>query len=95
VGLGTGGQSVTGVGFRPEVVLCVSHAGQGVVPLFVLKSDVITGTSSLLIAAGIGNNITDGITSLDDDGFTVGANAYVDTASEVYSYYAFKKPQGI
>lgn len=96
VGLGTGGQSITGIGFRPELVLCVSHGGQGVAPLFVMKSDVITGTSSLLIApSGIGNNITDGIRSLDDDGFTVGANAYVDTASEVYSYYAFKKPQGI
>lgn len=77
-GNGAASRSITGAGFSPEYAVLMSAGAQN--PL-----ERISGmTRSFGLDADTG--VTDGITSLDADGFSVGANAASNTNGTVYHY---------
>lgn len=77
-------RSIIGLGFQPDVVFIKSDttAGQAV-----FKTKDMSGDSTAYLSAATAN-FTGGITSLDSDGFTVGTNANVNSASVVYQWVA-------
>ena len=82
---GTGaGQSITGVGFQPKFLIVKRLNGEDPVS----RSDVSAGTNSY-IWNDVSAPISNGITSLDTDGFTVGANILVSENTIPYHYIAF------
>ncbi len=78
-------QSLSGFGFTPDVVMIkdAAAATQSVFRTSMMKGD---STSYL---ANTSANFTGGITSLDSTGFSVGADATVNTNATVYHYQAF------
>jgi uncharacterized repeat protein (TIGR01451 family) len=84
-GDGTGGRTITGVGFRPDVVII---KGDTLETAVVRTATVATdGTKPLGTNNGLLPNL---IESLDDDGFTVGASARVNRAGVAYYWTAFR-----
>jgi hypothetical protein len=76
VGNGVDNRAITGLGFRPEVVIIRgSTTGVGAV----LRSAAMVGDASKIIAIGQAL-VTDHIQSLDADGFTSGTSADVNGA---------------
>lgn len=78
-------QSITGVGFAPDLVMIrdQTNAVHAVYRTKLMKGDVTMYMSSpTTYFAG-------GITSMDANGFTVGADAKVNGASTTYHYQAF------
>lgn len=82
---GTGSSlAVTGVGFKPDLVI-IKQAGTQVA--YFAHMLMPSGVTSAL--GSVTSDITDGITSFDNDGFTVGVNANLNTASSTYYYQAY------
>ena len=82
-GDGTSAKGITGVGFAPTFLLVIPLTGTN--PAFAKGTDFASGNSHKF-----SDNTTDtsGIKTLDSDGFTVDANANVNTV--VYQYVAFR-----
>lgn len=83
-------QSITGVGFEPDVVLIKSDAGYAGV---VATSSMTTGEAKLL--SGTAALSTGHISTLDADGFSVGASNQVNKSSESYYFVAWDDDTGI
>jgi len=83
---GTGSAfSVTGIGFRPDMVIVKDAAANK----SVYKTDFMVGDGAFNIgtAGGVSNLLA--ITSLDSDGFSIGTNSIVNTGGNTYYWYAF------
>lgn len=70
--------SITGIGFQPEYVIIKGNAATGCC----WKVASLGGDSSYV--ASITTAVTDGIKTLDADGFTLGANTAVNSAATTY-----------
>lgn len=81
---GTGaGFSITGLSFRPDVVIIKSEtSGNAVMRTSTMQGDVTTYFSSAGAIAGV-------ITSLDSNGFTLGTSTLSNGAGTVYHWQAF------
>ncbi len=82
-GNGSDNKAITGVGFRPDLVIIKSDAGSGTVYRMNLLATTTINLS--LNSAATYNQIK----SLDSDGFTLGTNATVNTNAQVYRWQAF------
>ena len=82
-------QSITGVGFQPDVVIIKGDTNKNAI----LRSSTMTGDASKSL---VGNSslLSGRIQSLDTDGFTVGSNADVNLGSTAYYWVAFKEAAG-
>jgi hypothetical protein len=80
-------QSITGVGFSPEYVIALSEGPDAAVQRF-------SGMTTSFQFAGTDVGAPDRITSLDADGFSVGANAEVNTTGTKYHYVALNDLAG-
>lgn len=78
-------QSVTGVGFQPDAIIIMDGGARAG---FIKTADMSSTTSFQLNANG---SQTTAITSLDSDGFSVGAFANVNTNAATYHYVALKE----
>lgn len=81
------GLSITGLGFAPDLVM-VKNNSQTTNQYAVWRSRVMVGD----VTNYFGNSastFSGGITSLGSDGFTIGASAAVNTASDTYYWTAF------
>ena len=83
-GDGAAALAVTGVGFTPSRVDTVDITGS---PYLFIKHTNHAGNNSANVQAG--TTVTNGILSLDADGFTVGANVGVNTSGQTYAYTAW------
>lgn len=82
---GTGSSlPITGVGFRPDLVLIKGSSTR----VAIFRTSQMHGDNSNMLYSAA-SDFAGGITSLDSDGFTVGTNANVNTASETYYWQAF------
>lgn len=88
----SGTQAITGVGFAPNAVLTLPGAGLGR-PTYLKTSDMAS-TASLWIGNG-GSVVTDRITALGADGFTLAADADVNFSGGTYHYLALKTAAGV
>jgi hypothetical protein len=79
-------QSITGAGFSPEYVAVLAASDQQALQRF-------TGMSSTF-QFNADTGAADRITSLDADGFSVGANAGVNANTTTYHYVAFNEVAG-
>jgi hypothetical protein len=77
-------QSISGLGFSPSLVL-IKDASTN---YQVFRTSLMKGDSSGYLGNAVAN-FAGGITSLDAAGFTVGANAGVNTNASTYYYQAF------
>lgn len=77
-------RSITGVGFRPNLVMIKNNAAQQ----GVFRTDQMRGDTTAYFASATAD-FTGGITSLDADGFSLGTNATVNTAGNTYQWQAF------
>lgn len=78
-------QSISGLGFTPQCVFIKNNTTTA-------QSGVIgftTATSGRSFLFDGGDAITNGITSFDSDGFSIGANARTNTNTETYMYIAW------
>jgi hypothetical protein len=84
---GTGAsRSITGLGFSPEYVIVLSAAANNAVQRMsamtrTFRFDADTGTTA-------------GVTSLDSDGFSLGADSQVNASGTTYHYAAFNQCSG-
>ena len=78
-------QSFTSFGFTPDLVIVKDAAG-ATHPVF--RTSLMKGDSTAYLGNTVAN-FTGGITSLDSGGFTVAADATVNTNGTVYHYQAF------
>lgn len=83
VGNATISRSINGLGFAPDLVII--KGDNGVYQVF--KTRLMKGNISAYFS--ISGTITTGITSLDDDGFTVGNFPYVNSNNITYHWQAF------
>ncbi|RKZ11768.1 hypothetical protein DRQ50_13030, partial [bacterium] len=89
-GDGLGGHSITGLGFRPDVVLIQSAADD---PTYARTATMAPG-----FAKDLGSNValnTGRIESLDADGFSVGAAAETNLVGQTYYWVALRASQGV
>ena len=84
------GRGITGVGFRPDVVIVKGNAGQTAA----IRTSTMSGDVSKPVA-GATAQLADVIQSLDADGFTVGLNARVNSANTGYEWVAFRAQEGL
>lgn len=77
--------AVTGVGFQPHFVMVKSRTTAQVASI--RTSDMGTNESKPISNLAV---VTDGVRSLDADGFTVGNNARVNANTVVYDYVAVR-----
>ena len=77
-------RSISGVGFRPNLVMI---NGEGST-YAVFRTDQMKGDATTYFASATAD-FTGGITSLDDDGFSLGTNGTVNTSSTIYHWQAF------
>jgi hypothetical protein len=77
-------QAVTGVGFKPDLVIIKDSAAN----YSVFRTGLMAGNSTAYFANAAAN-FTAGVTSLDSDGFTVGSSTVVNTTSNTYHWQAF------
>ena len=82
-------QSITGVGFQPDVVIIKGDTGKNAI----LRSSTMTGDASKQLVGNSGL-VSGRILSLDTDGFTVGSNAEVNLGSTAYYWVAFQIAAG-
>ncbi len=76
-------QGITGLGFRPQLVIVTGASGTTVFRTEMMKGDSTAYTASATA------NFTGGVTSLDADGFTVGAATQTNSNAVVYHWQAF------
>lgn len=88
-GNGVSGRAITGVGFKPDVVIVKANAAQ---PARILTAEMVVNTDT---SAPMNNAATDaqGIISLDSDGFTVGSGTSVNGNAVASHYIALKSGQ--
>jgi len=82
-------QSITGVGFKPDFIMFKkTSASQDW-----LMVDALRGGQIELVPNGTAANytMTNGVSSFDDDGWTMGANNSLNTNSATYIYIAIKQ----
>jgi hypothetical protein len=77
-------QSISGLGFRPDLVIVKDNAAN----YSVFRTGLMAANSTAYFSNAVAN-FTGGITSLDSDGFSIGSNAAVNTASSTYHWQAF------
>ena len=77
-------QPIAGLGFQPMVVIVKADAAE----YAVWRSDKMIGDSTAYFV-NTAVNFTGGVTSLDADGFSVGANSTVNSSGVTYYYTAF------
>jgi len=75
---------VTGLGFRPDLVIVKDNAAN----YSVFRTGLIAGDSTAYLSNAVAN-FAGGITSLDNDGFTLGTSTITNTASSTYQWQAF------
>lgn len=89
--VGTGANlSVTGLAFKPDFVFIKSAGAQPAVA----KTSTMASTASRPYTS-VTAVITNGITALNSNGFSIGTNAYVNTSGTTYYFYAFKAGSSI
>lgn len=89
--VGTGAnQSITGLSFKPDFVFIKSSGAQPAVA----KTSTMASTASRPYTS-VTAVITNGITALNSNGFSIGTNAYVNTNGTTYYFYAFKAGSSI
>jgi hypothetical protein len=90
-GDGTAGRPITGLGFRPDVVIIKGDAAQDPVwrtsTMFGDATKPAGGDTSAPLAPNL-------IQSLDGNGFTIGSSAAVNGAATTYSWVAFEAAPG-
>jgi hypothetical protein len=74
------GQSITGLGFSPELVIVMGNSAQRAVLHF---------AGGRTYRFDTGTSILSGVTSMDADGFTVGAALETNAVTTAYHYVAF------
>jgi hypothetical protein len=83
--VGTGsGLAVTGVSFSPDLVVIKDNAANHAV----FRTKLMKGDTTAYLS-NASANFASGIASLNDDGFSVGTNAAVNTNGNVYHWQAF------
>lgn len=89
--VGTGSnQSITGLSFKPDFVFIKSTSAQpAVAKTYTMASNASRPYTSVTAV------ITNGITALNSNGFSIGTNAYVNTSGTTYYFYAFKAGNSI
>lgn len=87
-GDGSDPTAVTGVGFRPDAVMIVRY-GDATAQTSGWKTASMIDQDSLIINTGV-KEATNGIDSLDDDGFTVGGTTGWNTNTITYSAICLK-----
>lgn len=86
-GDGTASFAITGIGFTPKVVMVSAGVKVGGDSNSVMRFDTMAAGDSSPISNSA-TFYTDGILSLDADGFTVGANIRANNTGTVYYYLA-------
>lgn len=82
---GTGAtQSVTGLGFMPDLVVIKDNAANHMV----FRTRQMTGDATAYTAVATAN-FAGGVTALGSDGFTLGTSAITNTLSNTYHWQAF------
>ena len=83
-GNGSDDRAITGVGFQPDMVLVrLGDTGQ----YSSLRTSAMSAGDAIAI---VGGTYTDGIQSLDADGFTIGTHARVNTSAATYHWLAVR-----
>lgn len=85
VGDGANPHAISGIGFQPAVVIIKR---KGASPGALRSSSVVTDLTKDLTVSG--NMFAGGVVSFGADGFSVGADARVNTATETYFYLALQ-----
>lgn len=86
IGNGVDGRSIVGIGFQPDFVIVKNFTNA---TLAVLRPSTLAGDLSFTPASNSAS-IADMVQALEADGFQVGANASVNTNTDVYDYIAIK-----
>lgn len=76
-------QSISGLGFTPDLVIIKSNTTN----LAVFRTKLMYGDSTSYFSATA--NLTSAIKSIDSDGFTIGGDSRVNTNTVTYYYQAF------
>lgn len=86
--VGSGGNAITGVGFQPDFVWIKNRDAADEHMLY----DAVRGATKDLNSDGSGKEATDteGLSTFDSDGFTVGSNVAVNTNAESYVAWCMK-----
>lgn len=84
-GIGADNRPITGLSFRPDLVVIKGNTGQ----VGVLRTSSMATNSAAFFAA-TADNTTNVIKAIETDGFQIGTNAQVNTAAVPYFYFAFK-----
>jgi hypothetical protein len=87
-GNGAASRNITGVGFQPDYVIVRAFNTGGTQREGVQKATAVPDPGSGLFTATAG--ITNGITDLQSDGFSLGNDANVNNNTTPYAYVAFK-----
>ena len=78
-------RSITGIGFKPDLVFIKSSAAVG----GVFKTSHMKGEATGYVATTTANIVTGAITSLDSDGFSLGVSTVVNNTGVDYEWQAF------
>ncbi len=81
-GNGVDNRTISGIGFRPEVIIVMSSNGTAI------RTSTMSGDSTK-IGAAFTSVFSDGLQSLIGDGFTVGTNSLVNSNGVTYHWVAF------
>lgn len=84
-GNGTGGRSITGVGFQPDLVIVKGGANRAV-----CKTANMGATSAKNMTGSAGSYNTTTITAIGSDGFTVTSDALVNASGTTYYWLAIQ-----
>ncbi|MGB9613075.1 MAG: DUF7483 domain-containing protein, partial [Candidatus Margulisiibacteriota bacterium] len=79
-------QSITGVGFKPDLVIIKAD----ITGFAVFRTSAMGDAQGTAYFASAAENFANGITTLDNDGFTIGSNSNVNQAHVRYTWVAFK-----
>lgn len=89
--VGTGANlTISSLAFQPDFVMIKSAAATSA---YVKTSTMVSNVSRQYTSVSAG--VTDAITSLTSNGFTLGTNSYVNTSGTTYYFYAFKAGNSI
>jgi hypothetical protein len=86
VGNDTDDRGIAGIGFQPDFVIVKGNNTESAV----CKTAPMASNKSKLVIGSTSSVITDGIKTLDSDGFTVGTSATVNTDTVTYRWIAVK-----
>lgn len=95
-GDGSTSQAITGVGFRPKVLIIVLPNSDGSASIFGITTTSFMARDAqglgLFMSTGAVTNLDNRFISLDSDGFTVsddGADVFPNTNAQIYDYIAW------